>query len=706
MKSCITATAFLGLFSGVFAQNIPFPQDNSYPDIYNASRSIVSSAQVKQYYEEFKQTYFTECTDQQLRVAFDPPGELNYGHTVSEGQAYGMLMAAYFGEKDNFDKMWNYTRQVMFNANQVMGWRTTCTEFVRWWKDEYDAGFVDKYGHVSATDGDIDAIHALLVADAQWGGTYLQQAREYINRLKTHNFNNINGRWIQKPGDDNGRNDHGNTSYFCPAYYVLFKDVTGDSDWDKIREDTYFQLQSAAHPETGLPGNEVYVDGRLKQDKIDYNFPRIPWRLVTDYAWTGNSEAKALLDKMNTWFVSKGPGNIPDGTEGATYAGNPGVAPWYESPAFVGAYAVGLMAHSQEQVDLFTDFFLTKATAKGYYGDALRVLYLLSLTGNFWMPGQQIENGDFRLEYTIDGQGSVSALPNKIWFDAGETVTLNAEPKPRHIFSGWSGAQTSSSPTLTLTMDADKEITAHFSVDPSAEIIDNGDFSQGDANWTFFVFQHEEVNAQAQLSTVDGEARISITDPGTAAWNVQLLQQGLPLDEQSSYTLEFDATAQLQRTISVAINQLDPNVVYLDSTVTLSTQTQTYRLPFSIESYNNQKDARLEFNAGNNASALSLDNIRIIKDGATSTTASLIPAALEKRVQLSVVNGQITISGTQFQKKIGVTLHDLKGRHIYSHIIQNPTNSVALPHRKLSNQMVIVSLTAGTYSEQKRVFLK
>ena len=44
----------------------------------------------------------------------------------------------------------------------------------------------------------------------------------------------------------------------------------------------------------------------------------------------------------------------------------------------------------------------------------------------------------------------------------GDTIEVEAIPVPGYEFEGWSGASSLSSPNLSLTMDGDKQLTAHF----------------------------------------------------------------------------------------------------------------------------------------------------------------------------------------------------------------------------------------------------
>jgi len=63
---------------------------------------------------------------------------------------------------------------------------------------------------------------------------------------------------------------------------------------------------------------------------------------------------------------------------------------------------------------------------------------------------------------TGNGKGAVSVNPPGAIFAAGTIVTLTAVPSATSSFTGWSGAVTSIANPITLTMDANKEVTATF----------------------------------------------------------------------------------------------------------------------------------------------------------------------------------------------------------------------------------------------------
>jgi uncharacterized repeat protein (TIGR02543 family) len=58
--------------------------------------------------------------------------------------------------------------------------------------------------------------------------------------------------------------------------------------------------------------------------------------------------------------------------------------------------------------------------------------------------------------------GTVTRSPNAAAYDSSTAVTLTATPAAGYTFSGWSGDATGTGASVTLTMDANKAVTANF----------------------------------------------------------------------------------------------------------------------------------------------------------------------------------------------------------------------------------------------------
>lgn len=77
-------------------------------------------------------------------------------------------------------------------------------------------------------------------------------------------------------------------------------------------------------------------------------------------------------------------------------------------------------------------------------------------------------NTSYRARLTVltSGGGSVSVSPAKTNYALGETVTLTAVPATPYSFDHWSGDLSSTASTTTLTLTANKTVTAVFSYAP------------------------------------------------------------------------------------------------------------------------------------------------------------------------------------------------------------------------------------------------
>jgi uncharacterized repeat protein (TIGR02543 family) len=83
------------------------------------------------------------------------------------------------------------------------------------------------------------------------------------------------------------------------------------------------------------------------------------------------------------------------------------------------------------------------------------------------------------------GAGSVS--PSGGEYESGAQVTLTASPAIGYTFEHWSGDASGTISTITITMDSDKSLTAHFETTPTVpEVLFSDDFSDENSGWLTF----------------------------------------------------------------------------------------------------------------------------------------------------------------------------------------------------------------------------
>ncbi len=349
------------------APKYPFPQNVNYP--HGNMTTIISNEFVKNWYDSWKKKYLQRCTNS-IRPGVDPLSK-----SLVEAQGFAMVAVAYMGDKDIFDSLYTYYKSKQTTEGcGLMGWKVNgCDNFE-------DRG--------SATDGDIDVACALIVADWQWPDAgYKEKAKELITTLKKM-IANCSGKLAVYPGCGSGRPwggcDETDISYYTPAFFRYFADVSGDQSWAKLADDNHIIRDAAANSTTGLVPDWQSVSGRAgagsRKGYFSFDAIRAPYKQSMDFIWHGNQQAEAWAKKLTTWAYGFGVKKIVDGfnLNGTTAGSN-------HNMATVGSMAVAAMANTQEVLDAFANEVITLKDDYWYSG-YLGNLYLLSLSGNMWTP--------------------------------------------------------------------------------------------------------------------------------------------------------------------------------------------------------------------------------------------------------------------------------------------------------------------------------
>lgn len=356
----------------VYAQNcwganFPFPQNTIYS--FGIMPEGRNSADAENSYINWKNTYIAEegasgCR----RVLWD-----DLSSTVSEGIGYGMLLAVNYNDKNLFDDLWCYYN-LHLDKNGLMHWKIDSNG--------------DVIGQNAATDADEDVAFSLILADAQWSSqgevNYLNDAIDMINKIFQHEVET--GTYVLKPGDVWGGSDITNPSYFAPAYYRIFKLVTGNSEWDNVILKSYEVLEKAVHSVTGLVPDWCDANGN-EVSSFSYNYTydavRTPLRIALDYIWFATPQAYEFSIKITDFARGIGIQNVVDGYK---LDGTP-IGQWHNS-AFVGTFAVGSMGTDPSYQNFCNESYTENITVQGdsYYNMSLKTLTLFLQTGNLFNP--------------------------------------------------------------------------------------------------------------------------------------------------------------------------------------------------------------------------------------------------------------------------------------------------------------------------------
>ena len=324
-----------------------------------------------------------------LRIEKPDSGSV-IGSTVSEGIGYGMILAVYMGDQDLFDNLWKY-EQSHLNDHGLMDWEIGPD-------NQITSG-----GHGAATDGDEDMAWALVMADRQWGGsgsldrTYLDHAKALIDLILQYEVDVARG-YLLKPGDQWGDVDITNISYFAPAYYRVFGQVSGKADeWNQVIAGNYDILERSLNAASGnqdnglVPawcnsaGEPVEAFGGAPTH-FQNDSTRTPFRVGQDYCYFGEPRAKAYLAKISSFYAGIGASAIVDGYELDGPPRPERAVDGAQAASFVGPAGVGAMSDAGYQT-LLDDAYSAVATLELdagtiYYQKCWTALSLLMMTGN------------------------------------------------------------------------------------------------------------------------------------------------------------------------------------------------------------------------------------------------------------------------------------------------------------------------------------
>lgn len=431
------------LCATLFSQNFPFPLHYQYISESikpNNHTQTQLDADVTSFYNSWKAKYFkNNCGTNQYYVWFgdNDPNAI----CVSEGQGYGMIIAAYMAGYDAeaktiFDGLYNFYKAHPSEINNnLMAWQqgTSCN---------------DINGVNAATDGDMDIAYALLLADKQWGSlgsiNYLQAATNIINAIMSNEINAntysiMLGDWATSGNYYNATRP----SDFMTDHFKAFYNSTSDNKWNQVIDKCYAivnTIQTNQSSTTGLlpdfvincnttpiPALSNFLEGENDGD-YNYNSCRVPWRLATDFLITGEPRSKTAVNKINTWIkshTSSNPANIFSGytLSGGNISGNN-----YSDPSFIGPFAVGAMLDNTNQTWLNEtyDYLIAQNFADNtYFGNTLKMLCLIVLSGNYWPPYSvtDIENYKNNFRLTISPNPAHNTISINTTYNATIEIT-------------------------------------------------------------------------------------------------------------------------------------------------------------------------------------------------------------------------------------------------------------------------------------------
>lgn len=350
-----------------------------------------TQADIDQKLKLAQDTYFSLTDADRLYYEFDADEAyiLDVAHEDirSEGQSYGMMIAVQLGDKERFNKLWNFAVNHMrikdpkHPSYRGFGWVVETTGTIC---DEN-----------SAPDGEEYFAMSLYFAHNRWGSSstakapdnYKYWADEIVDMMK--NREQIAGPRKRRMGSSDGKackgkeltdqvtseplfdavqkqvqfnatvgQEYTDPSYHLPAFYSLFALWGPQKDagfWNSAAATSRAYLGRAMNAQTGLASDYSKFDGsphRVSFNSLSAKFAYDAWRVGgnvgMDWAWMAQpgSEEQARADALVSFFHSQGVSEYlalwnVDGTGGNGH----------HSPGLIAMNAVATLATTEAVAD-------------------------------------------------------------------------------------------------------------------------------------------------------------------------------------------------------------------------------------------------------------------------------------------------------------------------------------------------------------------
>ena len=313
----------------------------------------------------------------------------------TEGMSYGMMACVQMNRREEFDRLWKWTRTYMYIEDGP------CKNYFAW----SCATDGSKNAEGPAPDGEEYFAMALFFAADRWGnGTgifhYADEARAILREC-------IHKGEPGHPGEpmwDTSRHlikfitncNFSDPSYHLPHFYELFARWADEDDrefWRDAAEASRAYLHLACHPDTGLSAEYAEYDGTPHEGHQEI-FGRHDWyysdayrtiaNIAMDWLWFGRDPwQQEIAGKLQSFYCEKQSGHwdgvfLTDGTLLRERALHP------VAVIAVNAEA-SLAAKGENAKECIRRFWETplRTGERRYYDNFLYLFAMLALSGNY-----------------------------------------------------------------------------------------------------------------------------------------------------------------------------------------------------------------------------------------------------------------------------------------------------------------------------------
>ena len=365
--------------------------------------------EIKERLESMFQTMF--YGEEGVRVYYPVGDDMGYmtdtgnNDVRTEGMSYGMMMCLQLDKKEEFDRIWKWTKTYMYldkgpNAGYFR------------WSCNLDG---TSRAEGAAPDGEEFFAMTLLFASRKWGDgegifEYSKQAKELL-KTAVHGKNPMwdpNNHYIKFICEC----DWTDPSYHLPHFYEMYAELADEEDkelWKLTAKESREYLKKACHPETGMSAEYAEYDGSpnnrpfvaegfgWRHDWFYSDAYRTIANIGLDYSWFEADEWEVeIAKKLRLFFADKcemvnGEPTYPiyeiDGTKVlGSKMGDTVMHPY----GLIATNAMSALASkegemSQDAIDAVKLFWNTplRTGERRYYDNCLQLFAMMALSGNY-----------------------------------------------------------------------------------------------------------------------------------------------------------------------------------------------------------------------------------------------------------------------------------------------------------------------------------
>lgn len=372
---------YTGIYPNLFHEHLGVSQDETDEKLARIWNHFFVDDETKVYYEDSDSTaYIYDTGSNDVRT---------------EGMSYGMMICVQMDKRQEFDKIWRWTKKYMhYTLGRWSGYFA--------WQCTTDGKKIGEEPSC-ATDGEIYFITSLFFASHRWGNegayNYEKEAQQILKDVMSkdgtgdiYNMFDAGSKLVTFVPSRDMRH-FTDPSYNLPAFFELWA-LWADSDqdfWAQTPDAARRLLVQASHPVTGLFPDYSTFDGKPHQPywKEDYDARRYQYDAIRcamnvgmDYYWFGKDASRQteMMTRLLTFLKNDNYTHGQFELDGKKPTGS-------YSEGMAGANAVGAFALTDKE--LAREYILRLwntplPTGKfRYYAGMVYMLSMLHVSGNF-----------------------------------------------------------------------------------------------------------------------------------------------------------------------------------------------------------------------------------------------------------------------------------------------------------------------------------